>query len=120
MNIYMFAEQDELDDIRSALAVELSQWSEPKTTVTFVNRDADSAETPNTKRSIELGIELTLSKVQKLKEPLNALYKMSKAHHCDFVVGIIEGESYQDVCYFGDQEGRPDMFEIANYLGMND
>lgn len=120
MKIYLFSEHDDIEEVRSALAKELSEWAEPKTTVTFINRDIESVKAPKTQRPVELGVELSISKVQKLKEPLNALYKMSKSFHCDFVVGVIDDEAYQDVCYFGDLEGRPDMYEIANYLGMND
>lgn len=116
MNLYMFAEHDELEEIQSALFDALTSYIEPKTTMTVVNRlDSDV----KTKRVIELGIELSVSKTIKLKDPLNTLFGFAKTNGCDFVVGVIEDDGrYQDICYFGAEEGRPDLYEIAHYIGL--
>ena len=115
LKVYLFAVHDELDDIASALAVSLADWAEAKTTIQFVHRTDEAVKSGH---DIELGFELTISKTQKLKEPLNFLYATAREHQCEFVVGIIEDDAYQDVCYFGFEEGRPDMYEIAHYLGL--
>jgi len=118
MNLYMLAEHDDLDDFAEALYQELQVWAEPKTTMQAVYRH-DEAEQPSlSKRPIEVGLELTISKAQKLKDPLNQLYDFAKKYKCDFSVGIIEEAKRSDVCFFGFEEGRPDMFEIANYLEL--
>ena len=80
--------------------------------------DLESVSSEGSNPSIEVGIELTISKAQKLKEPLNQLYDFAKKYKCDFSVGIIEDDKRSDVCFFGFEEGRPDMFEIANYLEL--
>ena len=52
--------------------------------------------------------------------PLKKLYAIATKQKIEFVVGIVDdktGES-EEVCYFGKQEGMPDVFEIANYLGL--
>ena len=119
MKLYIFAEQDELEDIAEALYAKIAAWAEPKTTVTAIYRHDDSAEPVRGKyRDIEVGIEFSAKNSNKLKEPLNTLYKLAKDYKCEFVVGQIEDDTYQDVCYFGHEEGRPDMFEIANYLEL--
>lgn len=55
-----------------------------------------------------------------LKEPLNFLYGLAKDYKCEFAIAMVNAESgtAEDVCYFGHEEGRPDMFEIANYLEL--
>ncbi|WP_273285946.1 hypothetical protein [Reinekea forsetii] len=118
MHLYMLAEQDDLDDFAEALFQELQIWAEPKTTIEAIYRHEEAEQASLSKRAIEVGIELTISKAQKLKEPLNQLYDFAKKYKCDFSVGIIEDDKRSDVCFFGFEEGRPDMFEIANYLEL--
>lgn len=119
MNVYFFADHEEIEDCFEAIHKELAEWAEPKTTVTTILRTFETDTEPTTDREIEVGFEISVSKTQKLKDPLNFLYGVAKAHKCEFVVGLIEeSSSYQDVCYFGFEEGRPDMFEIAHYLGL--
>ncbi|WP_320821898.1 hypothetical protein [Reinekea sp.] len=118
MHLYMLAEHDDLDDFAEALYQELLLWAQPKTTIQAVYRHDDGEQPSLSKRSIEVGLELTISKAQKLKDPLNQLYDFAKQHKCDFSVGIIEDNQRSDVCFFGFEEGRPDMFEIANYLEL--
>ena len=66
------------------------------------------------------GLLLIIKNKFDLKDPLNALYAVAKQEKCDFVVGYIEEQtnSKEDVCYFGHEEGRPDLHEIACYLGL--
>ncbi len=118
MDLYLFAEHDDLADYAADLNTEIEAWAEPKTIMTSIYRDIYSDSQPKSAREIEVGIELTTNKAQKLKEPLNFLYTLAKKYHCDFSVGIIGEAKYQDVCFFGDEEGRPDMYEIANYLEL--
>ncbi len=114
MKIYMFAEHDDLQDFSEQLNSSLEKWAAEKTIFNSICRK----EQLNTSRLIEIGLEFETNKSQKLKEPLNFLYGLAKQYECDFSVGIIEGQDYSDVCFFGFEEGKPDMFEIACYLGF--
>lgn len=68
----------------------------------------------------KLGLHLQVKSKFKLKEPLNFLYSIAKTYKCEFVIGMIDTNSgaLEDICYFGHEEGRPDLFEIANYLSL--
>lgn len=66
----------------------------------------------------QLGADLNVKAAKQLIEPLNGLYAFSKQFRCDFVVGFFDGDSQEDVCYFGNEEGKPDAFEVACYLGI--
>ena len=118
MNLYLFAEHDDLADFAQDLLTDIQQWAEPKTTIHALFRDDDTEQNATGHRTMDVGIEFSVSKTQKLKEPLNFFNTLAKKYKCDFVVGTIEEERYSDVCYFGFEEGRPDMFEIANYVGL--
>jgi len=67
-----------------------------------------------------VGVALVAKAKGALKAPLNALYTIAKKHKCEFVVAIVsaDGSEVEDVCYFGHEEGKPDVFEIASYLGL--
>jgi len=78
------------------------------------------AQQSETDDSLKLGMSLQVKSKFKLKDPLNFLYTLAKEHKCEFAIAIIcpdTGDS-EDVCYFGFEEGRPDLFEIANYLDL--
>jgi len=67
---------------------------------------------------LKLGMSLQVKSKFKLKDPLNFLYTLAKEYKCEFAIAVVSpdtGDS-EDVCYFGFEEGRPDLFEIANYL----
>ncbi|MEH6626734.1 MAG: hypothetical protein V7739_09825 [Motiliproteus sp.] len=66
------------------------------------------------------GIYMTVKRRAELKDPFNFLYPLAKQHKAEFVVGIIDEKSgdKEDVCYFGFEEGKPDIYEIANYLEL--
>ena len=67
-----------------------------------------------------VGLGLKLKSKFKLKDPLNFLYTIAKEHKCEFVIAMLEDETgvAEDICYFGYEEGRPDLHEVANYLGL--
>jgi hypothetical protein len=118
MDLFIFAEHDELLDIAKPLFDDIAKWAEPKTTITAIYRTDETEEAPVADREADVGIEFSITKPEKLKGTLNALYQMAKTHKCDFVVGVKEEGEYQNVCYFGNEEGRPDMYEISAYLGF--
>lgn len=63
------------------------------------------------------GLLLEVKSKFDLKLPLNTLYSISKQQKCNFVIGHSDSNGErEDVCFFGHEEGRPDLFEVASYL----
>ena len=120
MNVYMYVDASDLDEIDVSIADTMAKWAESsKLKCIFVkNQDleGDELDLP----SLELGLVLPINKSFDLKEPLNYLFKIAKTNQLNFVVGITDdnNESREDVCYFGCDEGKPDFFEIGTYLGV--
>ncbi len=125
MKIYMYAVSDDLDEIMVPVAGSIGQWlaqDDNKVEATLVNQPEAEV----------VGIHLQLKKTLHLKEPLNTLNRIAKQHKCDFVLGLLpdtnEGldvnevpeaeEDREDICFFGYEEGKPDMFEVACYIGL--
>ena len=110
MKIYMFVDAPELGEKEAAAIEALQAWvGEDNPHATFVD---------NREGVWKLGIELEMKKPKFLTAPLNDMYAFAKDYKCNFVVGYIDNNTYEDVCYFGKDEGKPDPFAIACYLGF--
>ena len=112
-NVYMPAEADELQDIAADLEAEIRPWVAEKDTGAHLLADKD--EEGEYRR---IGINIQVRKRAHLKEPLSFLYELARRHKCDFVLGVYDGDRQEDICYFGNEEGKPDAFEVANYIGL--
>ena len=113
MPIFLYLDDPaDVDDLES-LTGSLRAWAEPLPGISWV----DNADHPR-RGGHELGIEFEPRRAADLKAPLNFLYSLARRHGCDFVVGRRDSDALEDVCYFGAEEGRPDMFEVASYLGL--
>lgn len=114
MDLYFYIASDDLEELAEPISATLSSWiGEENERKTLVNQLEEN----------KLGVNISVDSKNQLKKPLKFLYTLAKEHKCDFVVGIFSGEAsgdvvMEDVCYFGHEEGRPDMFEMANYLGL--
>lgn len=109
MQVYMVLVQEDEQDVGAKVQQAISQWfGEGKTGVELIAIESGGP-----------GLQLTPGSKFDLKDPLNALQSIAKQHKCNFVVGTIadDGER-EDVCYFGHDEGRPDLHEIGCYLGL--
>lgn len=96
-----------------------SEWVASHANAAFLF--SPNAETPKEDLAdANFGLSLTLSRKQALKDPLNLLYRFAKEQQLEFVIAMRDPESNEseDVCYFGFEEGRPDVYEVANYLGL--
>lgn len=105
----------DIEEISQDLLAELSAWLNNKSSVSLLDfRPEECLE------DWKLGFALRVKSKFKLKEPLNFLYDLAKKYQCEFVVSEYDAksESSEAVCYFGFEEGRPDLYEIANYLGL--
>lgn len=67
----------------------------------------------------QLGITIDTNKKLTLKKPIDCLNTIAQNHKFDCVVGFVAGDKREDVCYFGFEEGAPNIGEIANYLGLD-
>jgi hypothetical protein len=112
-NIYIQAEAEELQDIAADLESEITPWLSEKDTGAQLLADCDENNVYS-----RVGINMQVRKRADLKEPLSFLYKLAKSHKCDFVLGVYDGDQQEDICYFGHEEGKPDAFEVANYIGL--
>jgi hypothetical protein len=114
MQVYLALVQDGDDEVAAAkLASDVAQainaWlGDGKKGVQSLAADAGGP-----------GLEIAMNNKAALKEPLNALQIIATQNRCNFVVGMIDSDTgeKEDVCYFGHEEGRPDLYEIACYLG---
>lgn len=113
MKIYMLAEHDELASIAEPISIAIASWLEenPNNNLSLVAPPGDDDH--------QVGLNLEISKKMTLKEPVNLLYSLAKQYKAEFVVGMeSEGGERENVCFFGFEEGRPDINEIAQYLGL--
>ncbi len=124
MKIYLHLEVDEFDEDEQraeTLIAAISEWlKEGKSSAQLVNANAEEgAEGGRTDWDIGLAIETNKKMI--LAKPLNFLYEWAKKEQQEFVVGIYDeaGSSYENVCYFGYEEGKPDLHEVASYLGIS-
>lgn len=60
-----------------------------------------------------LGVEYSAKRAQQLKTSLNFFNKQCQTFELNCSVS-----NDAPVSYFGFEEGKPDMFEVANYLGL--
>ena len=109
MYLYMYVEADELEEFVEPISASISEW---------IDADDELTHLVNQPENSWLGIDVAITKQHQLKKPLNFLYSLAKEHKCNFVIGIISPDNREDICYFGHEEGRPDMYEVATYLEL--
>ena len=114
-------ELERLEDITPLIVQSISEWVGNKKQVVSLSSGVESdAEDQGDIFDKKLGIQFSVSSKFKLKDPLNFLYSLAKAHKCECAIAILDSESgdTEEVCFFGFEEGRPDLYEIANYLSL--
>lgn len=124
MKIYLYVDDAEFDEITDPVKAALDEWLDgdqgKNLNATLVCPDFENPEAIPAVGSDDLGLVLETNKKFDLKEPLNFLNKLAREHELEFVVGRFDEHSGEpeNVCYFGFEEGRPDLFEIGTYLGL--
>lgn len=126
MKIYLYIDNEDLDEIAEPIEQAITEWLASGEVnakwVRLVNLAPDSEEEPEQQRvnDWDLGLVMETNKKIYLKEPLNFLNGLAKEHEQEFVVGHFDDETGEpeNVCYFGFEEGRPDLHEIGSYLGL--
>lgn len=113
MDIYCLIETDDFDTevLPQAEAIEtaINAWLVESRSCATLFKDLD--------REL-LGLRIETNKKATLKKPLDFLNTLTKPFSLNFVVGLFEQDEREDICYFGVEEGRADIGEIANYLGI--
>jgi len=89
----------------------------------LVNSDSEISlinERPEDVDEWQVGLQFDCQRKAALKAPLEFLFQWAKKAEREFVIGFYDKQSSsrEDVCYFGHEEGRPDINEIAMYLGL--
>ncbi len=114
-------ELDRLQEIQPLVTKTISNWiSEQKLNIKLLPTLMIDTDKEQDVVDEKLGIHVSVKSKFKLKEPLNFLYSLAKSYKCEFIIAMVDSESgdLEEVCYFGFEEGRPDLFEIANYLSL--
>lgn len=113
----MYVEGSDLDDVAKPISSSIADWIKTTGSVaTFVDQTNDSGGIPER----NLGINIRIRKKGEMRDALKKLYEIANKHKREFVIGIVDEKSgvSEEVCFFGHEEGKPDVFEIANYLGL--
>ena len=114
-------EPSRLDEIFTPISEEISGWiGGKKQNIHSLSSSPESESIEGDTSEPKLGISIQVKAKHKLKDPLNFLYSLAKTYKCEFAIAIIypDTNETEDICYFGYEEGRPDLFEIANYLSL--
>jgi len=109
MYLSIYTESPELADCREAAEAEILEWLKDF-----------PARCEAVQEDERLGSRLEVKKNSQLKNPLNFFYGVAKFHKLEFVIAMQDEDSgdWEEVCFFGYEEGRPDIFEVACYLGL--
>jgi len=125
MELHIYFDTADLDDteiesISGTLSTLISDWASTHKGAWLLPNESTKEGLAQNLESKPIGLGLQLKSKFKLKEPLNFLYTIAKEHKCEFVIAMLDEETgvAEDVCYFGHEEGRPDLHEVANYLGL--
>jgi hypothetical protein len=119
VNIYIFVDGPKPDDAEQ-VEQDLKKWLEQEHSACLLITHHSSNEDTERESDWALGLEFETTNKRDLKAPLNFLYRMAQNYQLEFVVGLSDPTrgTRTPVCYFGDEEGRPDLHEIAHYIGL--
>ncbi|MES9963339.1 MAG: hypothetical protein ABW116_07340 [Candidatus Sedimenticola sp. 20ELBAFRAG] len=121
MKIYIYAESDDLEAIAEPMSEALERWvKKSESNVSLVNERHQPDEDETGEPFWNLGVNLEAKRRSDLKKTLEFLYGLAREYKCEFVVGLGSSDKgpAQDICFFGHEEGKPDAYEIANYMGF--
>lgn len=108
MQLKISCNQEELQENKQTVDEQIQQWAAEKE-----HFDEFSTE-------VESGLLVWVKKAEQLKMPLNFLYGLAKTFKLEFAVSLEEENGgWEEVCYFGHEEGKPDVFEISCYTGLS-
>lgn len=111
MHIYLVIDGSDYSECREDIVNAINDWlTESRSSAVLIN-SADDQEL--------LGLSIDTNRKLTFNKPLEFLYSIAQQHEQEFVVGLFdEQQQREDMCYFGFEEGKPDLLEIAAYLGL--
>ena len=114
MDIYCLIDSYDFDEDVTpnceAIITAIENWlTESRSSATLINNMGEE----------QLGLSISTNRKLTLKKPIDFLYSLTEQWPLDFVIGFYNQGQNEDVCYFGKEEGQPDINEIANYLGLS-
>jgi len=115
MNLYILIDDDEPETVADQLMAKIDTWLQE------TDLDIQSVDVrPDNSSEWQQGMQLKCKRKAELKQPLEFLFKLAKKMEREFVIGFYDNESgnREVVCYFGYEEGRPDLDEVGLYLGL--
>ena len=114
MKIYFLLDDEEPSSVADQLMTAIDAWLKTEQLAIEVidDRPEDSSEWL-------LGLQFECKRKAIMKQPLEFLFKLAKKMEREFVIGIYDKSgARENVCYFGYEEGCPDINEVAMYLGL--
>jgi hypothetical protein len=115
MKIFIHIDGTDLEDIAEPVAAAIDAW------VKDCNCSAAAVDELDGQTGARiLGLIIDTGKKAMLKPALDFLYGIAREYQQEFVVGFIDADNgtAHKLCYFGHEEGRPDVNEIGSYLGL--
>ncbi len=108
MQLTVSCQDEELLECKSDVDQSIESWVADKEHFEMLESD------------VLAGLRIQVKKAEQLKVPLNFLYGLAKEYKLEFAISQLDEEraEWEEVCYFGNEEGRPDIFEVACYLGL--
>jgi hypothetical protein len=115
MKIFIHIDCPDPEDIAEPVATAIAAWVKDCGCTAQPVNEQDEESGGRT-----LGLTIDTGKKAVLKKALDFLYGIARQYQLDFVVGFIDADTgtAHKVCYFGHEEGRPDVSEIGSYLGL--
>ncbi len=113
MRIFIHVDTPDMDAVAEPLVTAIGNW------IAGCNCTAQVVDDAAASGERVVGLRIDTGKRAVLKTALDALHGLAQAHAIDFVVGYLDdaGTAHK-VCFFGNEEGRPDIAEIGSYLGL--
>mgnify|MGYP000094285535 CR=1 FL=1 len=112
MHIYLLIDGSDYSECREEIVAAIELWlTESRSSAVLINNLDDSEDL--------LGLSIDTNRKLTFKKPLEFLDSLAQQHQQEFVVGLFDDQQQrEDICYFGFEEGKPDLLEIASYLGL--
>jgi hypothetical protein len=123
MDLTFYIDSDDFDDVKQAALIQLVEWlkDNPRKINLLVEPSGLDLEQEDEIECIEkLGLQLTISRKSQLKQPLQFLYELALSLPCEFAFGAInpKNNKSETICYFGSEEGKPDLVELGTYANL--